>query len=180
MGDDAMKYEFELKHKDGSCVNTPLEMLEMAWAVHYPCISAHAWPNIAHYTSAVYCASQELIMQLIPLAFPGYDAKRIWDLAHECGEINAEGFRECLDYEMQQAKWKEFQRGWMLRDELKYTLEENSEIMKAMRDWLQGNGSGPRRGGPVNLSPEAVIERIERDYDGGGVLGFLSDNDLVP
>jgi hypothetical protein len=173
-----MKIEFKLTYDDNGCANTPLDILESVWEVHYRCISAHTWPDIALCTSAVYRASQALVMELIALAFPGYDANRIYEMATDAGEINAEGFRESLDYEMRQAKWEEFQRGWRLRDDLRYALEGNAEIIKAMRDWCRETGW--TMAGSYFISPEVAIQTVEKHYDGGGVLGFLSDNDLIP
>jgi hypothetical protein len=47
-----------------------------------------------------------------------------------------------------------------------------------MRDWCRETGW--TMAGSYFISPEVAIQTVEKHYDGGGVLGFLSDNDLIP
>lgn len=175
-----MKIELERKADDNGCVNTPLELLEAQWQMHYFYIAAHAWPSFSDGGSPTYRASQALVLELISLAFPGYDAKRVYEMACECGEINAEGFRESLDYEMFQRKLEKLREEWYVRSGIEYALEHNPEIVKRMRDWLSDCEWRDVNGDDIaEMSAKTVIRAVDKHHE-GGVPGFLEDERMLP
>lgn len=175
-----MKIEFVRKADDNGCVNTPLELLEAQWQWHYFYIAAHAWPSFYDGGSPVYRASEALILELIALAFPGYDAKRVLEMAYEAVEINADAFRESLDYERRQRELKKVREEWYARSGIEYALEHNPEIMKRMRDWLNDCEWVEISSDDIaGMSAADVIRAVDKQHE-GGIPGFLEDERLLP